>query len=541
MRIDCAFEAPEAVTADVAIVGSGAAGQAAARRLLALGHSVALIESGGFDHDDASADLNRGNVVGQPYHPLEHSRLRFFGGTTAIWGGRVAEYDAIDFERRSWVPHSGWPIGPDDIRSYLGEARSMLGVDAVDAARLPRPTLLQRLSTEELAVRWWRFDPKFDRFTIDQAGDLQQDPRCTLMVHATVREVVLSDDKSSVERLDVRTPSGRTIDVRARHYVLAAGGIENPRILLASNSVVSHGIGNAYDLVGRYFMEHPHARGGRIVGKADWRWLSAFAKRRVNGIEVSPAITPAEALQRREGLLNSALTVAVRQPEGGNHALPKRAYLHIKHRTAPTRIGRSLWKTTKQLVRGYTGLTGPFHPWLMKRLSGLDLALVIRAEQAPNPDSRVTLNGERDATGMPRVALDWRLSAIDVDSVKGLVGSLDRESRRLGLGSVEPARWLANADKRWVSDELISAHPIGGFHHIGTTRMASDPRRGVTDGWGRVHGLPNLHIAGSSLFPTAGWANPTLTILALALRTADRISGELKSARPGVVAKDALA
>lgn len=541
MRIDCALEAPEAVTADVAIVGSGAAGQAAARRLLALGHSVALIESGGLDHDDATADLNRGNVVGQPYHPLEHSRLRFFGGTAAIWGGRVAEYDAIDFERRSWVPHSGWPIGPDDIRSYLGEARSMLGVDAVDAARLPGPPLLQRLSSEELAVRWWRFDPKFDRFTIDQAGDLQQDPRCTLVVHATVREVLLTDDKSSVERLDVRTPSGRRIDVRARHYLLAAGGIENPRILLASNSAVSHGIGNAYDLVGRFFMEHPHARGGRIVGKADWSWLSAFAKRRINGVEVSPAITPAETLQRREGLLNTALTVAVRQPEGGSYALPKRAYLHVKHQTAPTRTGRSLWKATKQLVRGYTGLTGPLHPWLMRRIGGSDLAIVIRAEQAPNPDSRVKLNGERDATGMQRVSLDWRLSAIDVDSVAGLVASLDRESRRLGLGSVEPASWLADAGKRWVSDELISAHPIGGFHHIGTTRMASDPRRGVTDGWGRVHGLPNLHIAGSSLFPTAGWANPTLTILALALRTADRISGELKSARTGVAAKDALA
>ena len=84
-----------------------------------------------------------------------------------------------------------------------------------------------------------------------------------------------------------------------------------------------------------------------------------------------------------------------------------------------------------------------------------------------------------------------------------------------GLGAVEPAGWLAEPDKRWVSDELVSAHPIGGFHHMGTTRMASDPRRGVTDGWGRVHGLPNLHIAGSSLFPTGGWANPTLTILAL--------------------------
>ena len=123
-----------------------------------------------------------------------------------------------------------------------------------------------------------------------------------------------------------------------------------------------------------------------------------------------------------------------------------------------------------------------------------------------------------------------RLSAIDVDSVAGLVNALGRESRRLGLGSVEPADWLNSPDKRWVNDDLVSAHPIGGFHHMGTTRMGSDPRRSVTDGWGRVHGLPNLHIAGSSLFPTAGWANPTLTILALALRTADRIAEELQPA-----------
>ena len=539
MRIDCAIEAPEAVTADVAIVGSGAAGQAAARRLLARGRSVVLIESGGLDHDEASADLNRGEIVGEPYHPLEHSRLRFFGGTTAIWGGRCAEYDAIDFERRDWVPHSGWPFSVDDIRSYLAEARSLLGVDGVDAGRLPWPGLLQRLSSEELAVRWWSFDPKFDRFTIDQAQDLEQDSRCTLLTKATVREIMLSPDKGSVERLDVRAPSGRTIDVRARHYILAAGGIENPRILLASNSVVSNGIGNHYDLVGRFFMEHPHARGGRVVGNADWNWLSAFAKRRVNGVEVSPAITPAEALQRREGLLNTAMTLAVRQPEGGTHPLAKRAYLHVKHRTAPTRTGRSLWKATKQLVRGYTGLTGAFHPWLMRRLNRLDLAIVIRAEQAPNPDSRVKLSRERDATGMPRVALDWHLSPIDVDSVAGLVAALDRESRRLDLGHVEPASWLADADKRWVTDDLVSAHPIGGFHHMGTTRMASDPRRGVTDGWGKVHGLPNLHIAGSSLFPTAGWANPTLTILALSLRTADRIAHELEAARPALSAGDA--
>jgi choline dehydrogenase-like flavoprotein len=540
MRIDCATNAPEAVTADVAIVGSGAAGQAAARRLLACGHSVVLIESGGLDHDAASADLNHGEVVGQPYHPLEQSRLRFFGGTTAIWGGRCAEYDAIDFERRSWVPHSGWPIRPDDIRSYVREARAVFDVD-LDPADLPRPNLLNQLSRDELAVRWWSFDPKFDRFTVGAAQDLDEHPRCTLLLHATVREVALAHDAGAVERLDVRTPDGQAVDIRARHYLLAAGGIENARILLASNSVAAGGVGNAYDLVGRFFMEHPHARGGRIVGRADWRWLTAFAKRRVGGVEVSPAIAPAPALQQREGLLNSALTIAVRQPESGSHPLAKRAYLHVKHRTAPTRTGRTLWRATKQLVRSYTGITGPLHPWLVKRLSGLDLALVIRGEQAPNPDSRVTLSASRDSTGMPRVKLDWRLSPIDVDSVAGLVSALDRESRRLGLGAVEPASWLADPAKHWVSDDLISAHPIGGFHHMGTTRMAAGPRQGVTDGWGRVHGLPNLHIAGSSLFPTAGWANPTLTIVALALRTADRIADELRSAGGlGVSSRDAL-
>ncbi|MCF2514927.1 GMC oxidoreductase [Sphingomonas sp. G124] len=531
MLIDCARVAPEAVTADVAIVGSGAAGQAAARRLLARGCSVVLIESGGIDHDEAAADLNRGDIAGQPYHPLEHSRLRFFGGTTAIWGGRCAQLDAIDYQRREWVPHSGWPFGPAEIQSYLVEARALLGVRDVDNARVPRPPLLQRLSNEELDVRWWSFDPAFDRFTIDRAGDLQSDPRCTLLVHATVREVMLAGDASSVERLEVRTAAGRSIDIRARHYLLAAGGIENPRILLASNSVTANGIGNAYDLVGRYFLEHPHARGGRVIGHADWNWLSAFAKRRINGIEVAPALTPSESLQKREGLLNSSIAVAVRQPESGSHSMAKRAYLHVKHRTAPNRRGRSLWRTTKRLVRNYTGLAGPLHPWLMKRLSNLDLALVVRAEQAPNPDSRVKLNGDKDATGMPRVTLDWRLSAIDVDSVAGLVSALGRESRRLGLGTVEPASWLAASEKRWASDELISAHPIGGFHHMGTTRMAADPRRGVTDGWGRVHGIPNLHIAGSSLFPTGGWANPTLAILALALRTADRIADDLRMPR----------
>jgi choline dehydrogenase-like flavoprotein len=166
----------------------------------------------------------------------------------------------------------------------------------------------------------------------------------------------------------------------------------------------------------------------------------------------------------------------------------------------------------------------PLRPWLLHKLGKLDVALVVRAEQAPNPDSRVMLAQATDALGVPRVKLDWRTSSLDRVSVAGLVNALDTEFRRLGLGEVEPAPWLADTSEKWQVDPLISAHPIGGFHHMGATRMSSDPRQGVTDSHGRIHGIANLYVAGSSLFPTSGWANPTLTIIALALRTADAIS-----------------
>ena len=134
------------------------------------------------------------------------------------------------------------------------------------------------------------------------------------------------------------------------------------------------------------------------------------------------------------------------------------------------------------------------------------------------------LTKERDALGVPRVALDWRLSAIDKHSVTGLVDGLGRELKRLGMGRVERADWLDEPGELWRNDPLISSHAIGGYHHMGTTRMATDPRQGVVDADGRVHGQANLYVVGSSTFPTSSWANPTLTIAALALRTADRLS-----------------
>lgn len=532
MLIDLA-EADGAALRDteVCVIGAGAAGLTIARRLLARGRSVVILESGGRDYEADIADLNAGDNVGDDYYALDHARLRFFGGTTAIWGGRCAELEPIDLERRDWVPHSGWPIGHDELDRWYREARPLFGLpspadtaETLRRAGVPIPDF----DPAKLTTPVWAFDMRFNRFAHDSCRDLVDHPRCGIALHATATSIDAAEPGSGVEQVTARSLNGRTLKVRARFFVLAAGGIENPRLLLASNAVIPAGLGNRGGAVGRYFMEHPHARGGRIVGARAWPLLKAFGRRhRIRRKDLAALIAPSPLVQRELGILNSSLTIVARQPERKTQFWGMRAYSRIKHDMAPTRSGRALWVTTKKLAGWAQRRADPLRPWLLHKLGRVDIALLVRAEQAPNPDSRILLSEERDALGMPRVKLDWRLGDLDVRSVDGLVGTLGQELERLGLGRVEPADWLSDPAGGWRTDPLISAHAIGGYHHMGTTRMAADPRHGVTDARARVHGMPNLYVAGSSLFPTGGWANPTLTIVALALRAADDIDSSL--------------
>lgn len=508
--------------ADICIIGAGAAGITLARSLAGSGLRILLLESGGTDFEESAQALNCGESTGLPYYDLDHARLRLFGGTTNIWGGRVAELDAIDFERRSWVPASGWPFGKDELEQYYRRARTALDLPCISGNMLPG--FCTPFDERALRVAFWQFDQKSSRFAAESCSDLKRFENVTCLLHATAVQLCASDTGRQIGEVRIANLHGGRGRVRARTFVLASGALEITRLLLASqHETHPHGIGNNTGFVGRCFMEHPHGRAAQIIPSDPKQFFAALPRFiRRSGYRYGLLLRPGETLQARQGILNSGFTLAVRKAAGEKQDVYKQVYNDLRHRLAPTRKGRALWQLTRSIS---VQLRDNFGPLLDQNAlqRGRGLYALMRAEQAPNPESRVRLGASRDELGVPRLVLDWRLSEIDKHTVRETMRSLDRELQRLQLGSARPAPWVDDPSAAWEFDPLASNHPIGGYHHMGTTRMAAAAADGVTNENCRVHGVSNLFIASTSLFPTAGWANPMLTQLALTFRLADHL------------------
>ena len=501
---------------DLCIVGAGASGITIARELANSPLKILLLEGGGFDFDPQMQELYRGEIIGQPYYPLQAAALHQFGGTTGHWAGLCSTYQPIDFEKRDWVPHSGWPIRREDLDPYYARAQKVLELgpykyEAVDwkngdADRVP-------LLNDSRAVRtqMWQFSGT--RFGTKYRDEIVNSPNVHLYTHANVVEVEANDGLTAVRAVRVRGFDGKEQRVRAKRFVLACHTIQNARLLLASNRQARTGLGNGNDLVGRYFMEHLEMPAGElVVANPQATKTKLYARDFVNRMPRGElGLTP--SAQQEHRILNGTASV-----EPGDLTDQVKSTFQL--------IDTAMQSKVRAWRKG--GMKGP-HPIaaavqaLGHPISGPPrfFHLTTRQEQAPNPDSRVTLSTEKDALGMPRTRLNWQLTELDKRTMRTFYEVLGREMGRTGTGRVQIRDWLRSDDRSWPS--FVS----GGWHHMGTTRMSADPKQGVVDANCRVHGLANLFIGGAAVYATAGAVNPTLTLVALSLRLADHLKTTL--------------
>ncbi len=531
--------ADSALNYDICIVGAGVAGLTLASELEKSGLRIALIESGSLKPDRETQALYKGENIGTAYYPLDTARSRQFGGSANRWlmeledgtiGARLFPLDSLDFEKRDWVPHSGWPFDLDHLRPYYERAADFLELS-------PRGFSEEAWSNSGSGSGFPFQDG--DVFTkvyqcarrnvyLDRLRDqLKKSENVTVYLNANVLEIETDATGGHVAALRVSTLREKSLSFSSKITVVAAGAIEAARLLLLSNSQCENGLGNEHDLVGRFFMEHPHFWQGTLVPEQNslMRHKRFYATHISNdGFPIIGQISIDTELQRSQKLLNHAIVFKASPkqkkplkgyPVSGGIAAIKGA---IKS------ASRGELDSAARLLSTIVPVAGDLSVRFFRKAMRLSRKVVdLRqervfqlnhmTEQAPNPNSRVRLGKETDRFGQHRVELDWQLSELDADSIFRSTEFIDTKFQQAGIGKI-----IHELNSKELPPDLH-----GGWHHMGTTRMHDNAKSGVTDSSGRVHGLSNLYIAGPSLFPTSGSANPVFTIVALSIRLADAL------------------
>lgn len=433
-----------------------------------------IVEAGGLEYSPDSQDIYRGTVVGDSYYDLDYARLRLFGGSSGHWMGWCRPLDDIDFEPRKGIGHSGWPIRKKDLDPYVKEADSIFEIGPIEA---------DKPLNKDINEVHFRFSSPPVRFGQKYLQHIKESPLIGLLLESPVTEIVPQNGRISHVKLGGKEGQDRRIT--SQHFCLCTGGIENSRLLLWSNHLNGGGVVPDAHALGKYWMEHP------IFGVGSAVLFSFTQMRAKNGIRF---YAPSTNFLRNHDIGNFGLRLAV---------------------------GEDL---VKELIKDGLCVAPQFFTDLaMKYDSSLMCGAELRLawEQVPTSANRIELDAEKDALGMPRVKLHWKKQPQDrrtAETALQLFGSYLAQAEK-GRAKILP--WLAQGLDYPAHDER------GGPHHMGGTRMASGPAEGVVDQNCKVFGVENLYIGGSSVFPTGGHANPTYTIVQLALRLGDHLAGKI--------------
>lgn len=466
----------------VCIVGTGPAGMSLALRLQERKIPCLLVEAGGYDFSATSQDFYRGEVIGDRYHKLHEARLRQFGGSSGHWTGWVCPLDDTDFDKRTYIPYSGWPIRAEDLLPYAPAADDLLEVKA----HIPN-----RHVTQDIDYIQYRFSPPV-RFGTKYRSHVEQSSAIGLLLNTPVLELVPGNG-----RIDsVKVSQGVEVrDIRVDHVCVCTGGIENSRLLLWSNARHAGSVVPQPATLGRYWMEHPVQTLADVVTTA-----KGYEKQFETYSPDKWLFAPSERAKRTYSIGGGHLWMRTHI----NEQTQAKELFHEAMCVAPDWSNRIL----KQFGKEY-------------RCGGY---VVSEFEQFPLPQNRVELDQNTDALGVPRSRLFWKKADTERKTALATARLLGEALIKEDIGRLRIRNYLLDGGD-WPSDDQG-----GGWHHMGGTRMSDSAATGVVDKDCKVFGMSNLYIGGSSVFATGGHANPTYTIVKLALRMGDHLAAKLGAA-----------
>jgi choline dehydrogenase-like flavoprotein len=530
--------------ATVCIVGGGAAGITLACELDGCKFKVLLLEAGGLSAPAESPDYYRGTAA--PPHPAaDEYRRSAFGGTTSIWGGRCVPFDPIDFERRDYIADSGWPISYEAVATHYGRALEYCdagGFDFTASASVGNDPTISDLTDRSVIC-----SDLIERYSLPTdfgkryRAKLAASKNVTAVLGARCVSLGRRAGEDAVSSIEIVLESGERRTLRPSVVILAAGGIEATRLLLASDPT-GKGLGNRFDCLGRYYSCHIQGTFARLVPNGA-AVVFDFERTR-DGVYCRRKLQFAPQAQRLHRLRNTAFRLHFPEYSDASHgsaamsaiylakSLLISEYRNILQHKAEFAVTSPRTEHLRNVLTGFPQLLGFGADWLFRRqLASRKLPYTLIAnrdgsyplefncEQTPLASSRITLLQEVDVHGVRRVNIDWRKSEEDIAAVQRGFQLLRDTLRSASKSRIE-------FDDETITRRLEACDPTGG-HHLGTARMAASAHAGVVDGNCALFDSPNLYVASSAVFPTSSHANPTLTIVALALRLAKHLKGEL--------------